>query len=191
MCMLCKHTADPPGTGSPWRAWETRRVRKAFALGVVVHTLIQPRAAQRPKRRHTDLCELKDSLVYRAYPRTATAVTQRTLSWKTKANQKEKKKEERAKAGQCWCTPLIPALGRQRQADFWVRGQPGLQSEFQDSQGYTEKPCLENKSPCGRITALGWRPRRQKKTPSLSLSPLLMSRSFYICCFLLLSLITF
>ena len=40
-------------------------------------------------------------------------------------------------------TPLIPALGRQRQADFWVRGQSGLQSEFQDSQGYTEKPCLE------------------------------------------------
>jgi hypothetical protein len=39
--------------------------------------------------------------------------------------------------------PLIPALGRQRQADFWVRGQADLQSEFQDSQGYTEKPCLE------------------------------------------------
>jgi hypothetical protein len=39
--------------------------------------------------------------------------------------------------------PLIPALWRQRQADFWVPGQPGLQSEFQDSQGYTEKPCLE------------------------------------------------
>jgi hypothetical protein len=29
------------------------------------------------------------------------------------------------------------------QADFWVWGQPGLQSEFQDSQGYTEKPCLK------------------------------------------------
>ena len=42
-----------------------------------------------------------------------------------------------------WCTPLIPALGRQRQADFWVQGQPVLQSEFQDSQGYTEKPCLK------------------------------------------------
>jgi hypothetical protein len=42
-----------------------------------------------------------------------------------------------------WRMPLIPALGRQRQADFWVRGQPGLQSEFQDNQGYTEKPCLE------------------------------------------------
>jgi hypothetical protein len=38
---------------------------------------------------------------------------------------------------------LIPALGRQRQEDFWVRGQSGLQSEFQASQGYTEKPCLE------------------------------------------------
>ena len=39
--------------------------------------------------------------------------------------------------------PLIPALGGQRQADFWVRGQPGLQSEFQDSQGYTKKFCLK------------------------------------------------
>jgi hypothetical protein len=47
------------------------------------------------------------------------------------------------RAGQRWYTPLIPTLGRQRQVDFWVRGQPGLQSEFQDSQGYTEKPCLE------------------------------------------------
>jgi hypothetical protein len=34
-----------------------------------------------------------------------------------------------------WRTPLIPALGRQRQADFWVRGQPGLQSELQDKPG--------------------------------------------------------
>jgi hypothetical protein len=32
---------------------------------------------------------------------------------------------------------------RQRQENFWVRGQPGIQSEFQDSQGYTEKPYLE------------------------------------------------
>jgi hypothetical protein len=44
-----------------------------------------------------------------------------------------------------WRTPLIPALERQRQVDFWVRSQPGLQSKFQDSQGYTEKPCLEKK----------------------------------------------
>jgi hypothetical protein len=34
-----------------------------------------------------------------------------------------------------WRTPLIPALRRQRQADLWVWGQPGLQSEFQPSQG--------------------------------------------------------
>jgi hypothetical protein len=46
-------------------------------------------------------------------------------------------------AGQWWCTSLIPALGKQRQVDFCVLGQPGLQSEFQDNQGYTEKPCLE------------------------------------------------
>jgi hypothetical protein len=39
-----------------------------------------------------------------------------------------------------------PSTWEQRQADFSVRGQPGLQSEFQDSQGYTEKPCLENKN---------------------------------------------
>jgi hypothetical protein len=36
-------------------------------------------------------------------------------------------------------------LGGKRQVNFCVRGQPGLQSEFQDSQGYTEKPCLKKK----------------------------------------------
>jgi hypothetical protein len=51
-------------------------------------------------------------------------------------------KKER-KVGCLKHSQLIPALGRQRQVDFWVRGQPGLQSEFQDSQGYTEKPFLE------------------------------------------------
>jgi hypothetical protein len=37
------------------------------------------------------------------------------------------------------------ALRRQRQVDLWVQGKPGLQSEFQDSQDYTEKPCLKQK----------------------------------------------
>jgi hypothetical protein len=41
--------------------------------------------------------------------------------------------------------PLIPVLGRQRQVDFWVRGQPGLQSEFQNRQDYTEKPSRKTK----------------------------------------------
>ena len=46
-------------------------------------------------------------------------------------------------AEQWWCTPLVPVLGRQSQVDFWVWGQPGLQSEFQENQDYTEKPYLE------------------------------------------------
>jgi hypothetical protein len=39
--------------------------------------------------------------------------------------------------------PLVQVLRGQRQVDLWVRGQPGLENEYQDSQGYTEKPCLE------------------------------------------------
>jgi hypothetical protein len=51
-----------------------------------------------------------------------------------------------------WCrTPLVPALGRQRQVDLWVQGQPGLKSEFQDSQGDTEKPWLTEQN---KATAL-------------------------------------
>jgi hypothetical protein len=46
--------------------------------------------------------------------------------------------------------PLIPALRRHRQMDFWVQGQPDLQREFQDSQGYTEKPCLEKQKTKGK-----------------------------------------
>jgi hypothetical protein len=39
-----------------------------------------------------------------------------------------------------------PSTWEAEGGDFWVRGQPGLQSEFQDSQDYTEKPCLKNKN---------------------------------------------
>jgi hypothetical protein len=64
--------------------------------------------------------------------------------------------------------PLTPAFGRQRQTDFWVRGEPGLQSEFQDSQGYTKKPCLEKqttktKNPTNKQT------NKQTKKPTLEL----------------------
>jgi hypothetical protein len=36
--------------------------------------------------------------------------------------------------------PFIPAPGRQRQAD--LKASLVLQSKFQNSQGYTEKPCV-------------------------------------------------
>jgi hypothetical protein len=39
------------------------------------------------------------------------------------------------------------------------QGQPGLQSEFQDSQGYTEKPCLRKK-------------KKKKKRVSVLIMPL-------------------
>jgi hypothetical protein len=35
---------------------------------------------------------------------------------------------------------------RQRQADFWVWGQPGLQSEFQDSQAIQRNPVSNKKT---------------------------------------------
>ena len=41
--------------------------------------------------------------------------------------------------------PLTEAFGKKRQADFIVYGQHDLQSEFQDSQDYTMKPCLKKK----------------------------------------------
>jgi hypothetical protein len=49
-----------------------------------------------------------------------------------------------------------PSTQRQGQADFWVRGQPGLQSEFQDSQSYTEKPCLEKQNKTNKQTKKLW-----------------------------------
>jgi hypothetical protein len=39
---------------------------------------------------------------------------------------------------------LVPALGRQRQADFWVQGQLGLQSEFQDSHRTLSREIIPN-----------------------------------------------
>jgi hypothetical protein len=36
-----------------------------------------------------------------------------------------------------------PSTREAEAGEFLSSGQPGLQSEFQDSQGNTEKPCLE------------------------------------------------
>jgi hypothetical protein len=41
------------------------------------------------------------------------------------------------------CTLLIPAL---REAGRSLSSRPALQSEFQDIQGYTEKPCLNKQN---------------------------------------------
>ena len=80
-------------------------------------------------------CESEASLVYRP----AKDIKQ----WNHISKQKSTTKNKNQPSAVAGRMPLIPAFGRQRQADFWVRGQPGLQSKFQDSQGYTEKPCLE------------------------------------------------
>lgn len=62
-------------------------------------------------------------------------------------------------------THLILALGRERQAHCWVRGYPDLHSEFQDSQGYTEKFCLEK-----RIKMKKRKKRKKKKGEKLGRS---------------------
>jgi hypothetical protein len=64
--------------------------------------------------------------------------------------------------------PLILALGRQRQADFWVRGQPGLQSKLQDSQGYTEKPCLEKPKKQNKKTKTKTKTKNKNKKKKIS-----------------------
>jgi hypothetical protein len=40
---------------------------------------------------------------------------------------------------------------REAEAGRFLSSRPGLQSEFQDSQGYTEKPCLQKKNPKTKI----------------------------------------
>jgi hypothetical protein len=67
-----------------------------------------------------------------------------------------------------WRMPLIPALGRQRQVDFSVRGQPALQSEFQDSQGYAENPCLEKQNKTKQ--------KKKKKNTNINMTSLMESQ---------------
>jgi hypothetical protein len=44
-----------------------------------------------------------------------------------------------------------PSTREAEAGGFLSSGQPGLQSEFQDSQGYTEKPCLEPPPPKNHV----------------------------------------
>jgi hypothetical protein len=51
--------------------------------------------------------------------------------------------------------------------DFWVQGQPGLQSEFQDSQSYTEEPCLE-------------KPKKKKKKKKKKKPHFIVFKSYFL-----------
>lgn len=42
-----------------------------------------------------------------------------------------------------WCTPIIPALEKQRQEDLWVQAQPDLYIKFQDSQVYIRETLFQ------------------------------------------------
>ena len=59
-----------------------------------------------------------------------------------------------------YVTPVIPALGRKRQVGISVQGQPGVQTEFQDSQGYTEK----NLSRKNKTTTTKKQNKKEKQT---------------------------
>jgi hypothetical protein len=90
--------------------------------------------------------------------------------------------------------PLIPALGRQRQADFWVRG---LQSEFQDSQGYTEKPCLGGNKQKTKIIQLNASQKQPQTIPlkvlkekEMSISTLEERMEGVVLCWLALGQVT-
>jgi len=57
-------------------------------------------------------------------------------------------------------TSLIPASrGR---GTLWIWSQPGLQSEFQDGQGYTEKPISKNKNNQNQIKQTKDKPKSTK-----------------------------
>ena len=83
---------------------------------------------------------------------TTQGVSSDGLNWNPstgKAEAEELASSRSAWTGQWWCMPLILALGKQREADIYVQDQSCLQSKFQDSQGFTEKPCLERQGQSG------------------------------------------
>jgi hypothetical protein len=64
-----------------------------------------------------------------------------------------------------------PSTWEAEAGDLCIQGQPSLQSEFQESQGYTEKTCLEtNKHEI-----------KQTKNPTFFISKLFIWNLYYIC----------
>ena len=61
--------------------------------------------------------------------------------------------------------PLIPAFERQRQADLWVPGQPGLQSEFQEGQPELHRETLSQNKQTNKQTK-----NQQKKANKVCIS---------------------
>jgi hypothetical protein len=63
-----------------------------------------------------------------------------------------------------------PSTREAEAADFWVWGQTGLQSEFQDTQGYIEKHCLKKQKTK--------KPKKKKNEKEMLNVPLFLISSF-------------
>jgi hypothetical protein len=70
-------------------------------------------------------------------------------------------------------THLNPsALKAEVDGSLWVRGQPGLHSEFQDSQSYTLRPCLKKQNK--------QKPTKKQKSQFLNLCWMVIFPSGYV-----------
>ena len=96
-------------------------------------------------------------------PAWSTRASSRTGSKATEKPCLEKQKQRSKKCtGQWWCTPLIPALRRQRQADLCeFEASLVYKSQFQDRlQSYREtlsRKTKQNKMSSGDVAFLNWR----------------------------------
>jgi hypothetical protein len=71
------------------------------------------------RQRQGDLCEFEASLVYKASLEQPGLVhTEKCCVEKQNKTKQKRKRKKKTSAMQWWHTPLIPALGRQRQVDF-------------------------------------------------------------------------
>lgn len=75
-------------------------------------------------------------------------------AWASEPGPRQPKNPKQQTAKQWWHIPLISPLGRQRQVNLGVQGQPGLQGEFKDSPGYTETLSGGGRGACKEATAV-------------------------------------